>query len=120
MLHQAELAAAGPRPLLSTPQPLKRKAGEFEELPRFHRGYGWSNDTTSMSPSILHTLVADPLPRPPPHLVNDPIIQAALRQHAHNIKVDTPIDVDMFESLLSEHPNQPFVQSVLTGLREGF
>jgi hypothetical protein len=35
-------------------------------------------------------------------------------------EVSTPIKVDVFEGLLADHPNQPFVQSVCTGLREGF
>jgi hypothetical protein len=34
--------------------------------------------------------------------------------------VETPFNVDKFELLLANHPNQPFVQSVMQGLREGF
>jgi hypothetical protein len=34
--------------------------------------------------------------------------------------VETPFDVDKFELLLADHPNQPFVKSVMTGLHEGF
>jgi hypothetical protein len=34
--------------------------------------------------------------------------------------VETPFNVDKFELLLADHPNQPFVQSVMKGLREGF
>jgi hypothetical protein len=37
-----------------------------------------------------------------------------------HIKVDTSFNVDRFENLLADHPNQPFVRSVMTGLREGF
>ena len=36
------------------------------------------------------------------------------------IKVDTPFDVDQFEHLLRDHPNQPYVKSVMDGLRNGF
>ena len=36
------------------------------------------------------------------------------------LKVDTPFNVDRFEALLCDHPNQPFVASVMKGLREGF
>ena len=36
------------------------------------------------------------------------------------IKVRTPFNINKFESLLKDHPNQPFVKSVMTGLREGF
>ena len=40
--------------------------------------------------------------------------------HAHLFRITTPINVDCFQSLLSSHPNQPFVLSVCRGLREGF
>jgi hypothetical protein len=36
------------------------------------------------------------------------------------IKVDTPFNVDRLEAILHDHPNQPFVKSVMRGLREGF
>jgi len=36
------------------------------------------------------------------------------------IKVETPFDVNKFESLLYDHPNQPFVQSIMKGLHDGF
>ena len=34
--------------------------------------------------------------------------------------METPIKIDTFKSLLKDHPNQPFVESVCVGLREGF
>lgn len=37
-----------------------------------------------------------------------------------HIKVETPFNVERFENLLVDHPNQLFVRSVMTGLREGF
>lgn len=43
-----------------------------------------------------------------------------IRDHPELFKVTCLIDVDAFERLLTDHPNQPFVQSVLAGLREGF
>ena len=36
------------------------------------------------------------------------------------IRVETPFNVDRFEAMLYDHPNQPFVKSVMRGLREGF
>lgn len=120
MAERVEVAAAGPRTLPPHPRPLKRKAGEFNELPRFKRGYGWADSKSSISPSLLDTLTAKPLPRPPSHLINDPVIQHALLKHADDIKVETPFDIDKFESLVIDHPNRPFVESVLMGLREGF
>ena len=37
-----------------------------------------------------------------------------------HIRVETPFNVDRFESMLYDHPNQPFVKSVMNGLRFGF
>ncbi|KDR79789.1 hypothetical protein GALMADRAFT_15607, partial [Galerina marginata CBS 339.88] len=61
-----------------------------------------------------------PLPRPPQHEIDNPAVQETLRTHPHLFKIETPINVDVFESLLLSHPNQPFVTSVCKGLREGF
>lgn len=36
------------------------------------------------------------------------------------IKVETPFNINKFESMLTDHPNCPFVDSVMKGLREGF
>ena len=35
-------------------------------------------------------------------------------------RVDTPFNVNRFEALLYDHPNQPFVRSVMDSLRHGF
>ncbi|KAJ6615693.1 hypothetical protein B0H10DRAFT_1690695, partial [Mycena sp. CBHHK59/15] len=61
-----------------------------------------------------------PLPSPPAHLLNDPVVQASLRAMKDHIKVETPFNVEHFENLLVDHPNQLFVRSVMTGLQEGF
>jgi hypothetical protein len=52
--------------------------------------------------------------------MNNPEIQATLLHLNQYIKVDTPFNVNRFENLLADHPNQPFVKSVMKGLREGF
>jgi hypothetical protein len=41
-------------------------------------------------------------------------------QHRGLFAVETPINVDEFESLLTNHPNPKFVQSVLKGFQDGF
>ena len=38
----------------------------------------------------------------------------------HHISVETPFNVDRFESMLYDHPNQPFVKSVMNSLCFGF
>ncbi|KAJ7029248.1 hypothetical protein C8F04DRAFT_893851, partial [Mycena alexandri] len=60
-----------------------------------------------------------PLPRPPQSEYT-PVALKTLSDHSHLFRIVSPIDVDTFESLLVHHPNQPFVRSVVVGLREGF
>ncbi|TFY81466.1 hypothetical protein EWM64_g2543 [Hericium alpestre] len=64
--------------------------------------------------------MASPLPGlPAAELMNEP----ALRTIAENstlFKIVTPVDVNRFEALLVNHPNRPFVDSILHGLRHGF
>ncbi|KAJ3742268.1 hypothetical protein EV360DRAFT_22953, partial [Lentinula raphanica] len=61
-----------------------------------------------------------PLPGPPAHVLNDPFIQKALSAHKEFLKVQTPYDVEKLSTFLLFHPNRPFVESVLEGLRSGF
>ncbi|KAF8811955.1 hypothetical protein BYT27DRAFT_7025313, partial [Phlegmacium glaucopus] len=61
-----------------------------------------------------------PLASPPPHLLNDPGIQSTLLALHDYIRVETPFNVNRFESMLYDHPNQPFVKSVMNSLRYGF
>ena len=73
-----------------------------------------------MLPSALDTETAPSLPLPPQHLLENPVYRAMLEALKDNIHVETPFNVDRFEKLLWDHPNQPFVQSVMRSLREGF
>ena len=102
---------------------LKRKAtDQISEIPRYKRGFVWNKYSSSplLSPSALATESAPPLASPPPHLINDPNIRSSLHSMKNFIKVETPFNVDCFEMLLSDHPNQPFVKSVMNSLRYGF
>ncbi|KAJ8517701.1 hypothetical protein ONZ45_g5144 [Pleurotus djamor] len=116
-----EEAAAGPR-RFEVPKKRGVDSINSSDMPqRYKRGFVWNSQSSSnISPSALYTETAPPLPSPPQHLLNDPIIQAALHAAGDNIKVETPFNVDRFELLLRSHPNRPFVDSVLKGLREGF
>ncbi|KAG6895387.1 hypothetical protein C0993_009619, partial [Termitomyces sp. T159_Od127] len=102
----------------------KRKADtSLLESQRFRRGFVWEPDILSLSftsPSALDTLMAAPLPSPPIKLIEDPVIHQTLAGMKDHIRVETPFHVDRFEALLWDHPNQPFVRSVMRSLREGF
>ena len=107
----------------SCTQQLKRKAiDDLSEIPRYKRGYVWERPSSSpcLSPSALATETALPLASPPSHLIHDPEIQSTLHLLRDFIRVETPFNVDRFESMLYDHPNQPFVKSVMDSLRHGF
>ncbi|KIL63008.1 hypothetical protein M378DRAFT_80362 [Amanita muscaria Koide BX008] len=86
---------------------------------KFHRGLLWSQDEIGVSPTALSTTYDPPLPRPRPCEFR-PEILATISSHPALFRIVTPINVERFQQLLSSHPNQPFVSSVLVGLREGF
>ncbi|CAA7266998.1 unnamed protein product [Cyclocybe aegerita] len=118
----ADLAAVGPKQFVKTDVNLKRPAAApLDVPPRYRRGFVWSNSASLCeSPAALLTLSAPPLPSPPSHLIDDPALISSLSAMQGFVKVDTPFNVDRLESLLSDHPNRPFVDSVIRGLREGF
>ena len=87
--------------------------------PRFHRELLWTLEERGRSPTVDSTYRSAPLPRPPAREFR-PEIKKTLARHAHLFQIVTPINISTFESLLKSHPNQLFVKSVVTGLREGF
>ncbi|KAJ3710975.1 hypothetical protein C8R42DRAFT_690022 [Lentinula raphanica] len=89
-------------------------------LPRFARGVGWRvGERVHGSRTIAYTEVDDPLPRPPPCEYNT-ISMETIQNHPELFHVPRVISTDRLEALLTRHPNQSFVKSVITGLREGF
>ena len=103
----------------------KRKVPDDFSYPAFKRGFIWNNKASLikdpyLSPVVASTLSIELLPSPPSHLMNDLKIITALHTLDRYIDVSTPFNVDKLELLLSSHPNQPFVLSVMQSLREGF
>ncbi|KAF5388279.1 hypothetical protein D9615_000283 [Tricholomella constricta] len=69
---------------------------------------------------LSNTKSAPPLPSPPSHLLINPRILTSLHAMDSHVKVDTPFDVNKLKSMLHDHPNQPFIKSVMNGLRHRF
>ncbi|KIN94154.1 hypothetical protein M404DRAFT_63218, partial [Pisolithus tinctorius Marx 270] len=61
-----------------------------------------------------------PLPQPPPEEFENTVAVDTISSNPHLFQVITPINVDHFEELLHDHPNQNFIQSICCGLCEGF
>lgn len=86
----------------------------------FRRGFLWRDGEDSSSPSADSTVFAQPFADVPPHELRNTAALDSISKNPHIFKIVTPFNVDRFESLLSDHPNRPLVNSVCKGLREGF
>ncbi|THU77394.1 hypothetical protein K435DRAFT_702527, partial [Dendrothele bispora CBS 962.96] len=95
---------------------LKRKAN----LPRYRRGYGWGSESSTFSVTIRRTETNLPLPRPSQREYDNIEAMSTIDKNPNLFKIITPVKVDVFEELLTRHPNKLFVESVCRGFREGF
>ena len=91
--------------------------------PKYARDLLWEED---WYPSVRASAelsedpsVTSPMPLPPARDSFHPDFLRTLDQNPDLFAVVTPIQVDRLEFLLAEHPNHPFVASVLRSLREG-
>jgi hypothetical protein len=70
--------------------------------------------------SALATEIAECLPSPSSHSALNESAYHTIDNRPDLFKIVTPINVDLFETYLINHPNRAFVDSVCCGLREGF
>ena len=78
------------------------------------------NDEMMSRSSAEWTEVARPLASVPVTEFRNILARRTIDSHPDLFVVDTPINIDNLENLLIRHPNCPFVESVLNGLRNGF
>jgi len=62
----------------------------------------------------------DPLPHPPTSELNKIPTNKTICDNPHLFKIVFNININKFTELLTDHPNQPFMQSVIVGLSESF
>ncbi|KAK4695464.1 hypothetical protein P7C70_g8545, partial [Phenoliferia sp. Uapishka_3] len=108
-----------PEPLPTPPEHHLEGVGV---APRLRRLWHWPEPHLDppKTPLLTSTLTAKPLPRPPKAALEDPLYLAALKSHPHLFRHETPLNVDAFEVSLKDHPNRPWVESLLISMREGF
>ena len=99
-----------------------KRSERWRNKPRYARDMIWEPDgmTHPSASTVTASMFEDPIPDVPQneHL-NTPAL-TTIRRNPHLFQIITPINIDLFESYLSSHPNRPFVLSVCRGLREGF
>ena len=88
--------------------------------PKYLRYNIWSEESSVLPASAEWSEFAPPLPSPPIFELCNPVVNKTIADNPSLFKIITPINIDKFEQLLSNHPNQPFVASVCQGLRTGF
>ncbi|OJT12050.1 hypothetical protein TRAPUB_11402 [Trametes pubescens] len=101
---------------------LELRGDRHEEVarPRFLRSFIWDDRAASLKTFTSLSLTHPPVPDVPESVREDPVVNATLANHPELFKIVTPINVDRFEELLEDHPNQDFVKSVVHSLRNGF
>jgi len=98
----------------------RHRENETGLQPKYLRYNLWGADHQKLMTTAEWSETASPLPRPPDAEFKNAVSNSTLSSFPHLFAVHTPINVDRFEALLGHHPNPCFVDSVITGLREGF
>ena len=80
----------------------------------------WTKGSTLSPTTVEWSETALPLPHPPLSETSNLLLNKTIADNPDLFQVLTPIKIDVFKSLLKNHLNLAFVQSVCTGLREGF
>jgi hypothetical protein len=88
--------------------------------PKRARPMHWNDDVEGVSHLALISESLPPLPEVPNDELKNNVVSKTITENEHLFRIVTPINIDRLKSLLINHPNQTFVSSVLTGLREGF
>ena len=76
----------------------------------------WEIGEEEIGPTAKYSLTAKPLPRPSVAATSDQVRMRTIRARPDLFKIVCQIKVDVLERMLTHHPNQPFVDSVLHGL----
>ncbi|EGF99631.1 uncharacterized protein MELLADRAFT_94193 [Melampsora larici-populina 98AG31] len=69
--------------------------------------------------AVNSSINADPLPAAPP-LSSDPLAAYAIKRRPDIFKINCSIYLKNLKFLLKNHPNKPFVNSIILGLTDGF
>ena len=88
--------------------------------PKYLRYNIWDPESDFSPNTADWTLTARPLEGPPQSVLDDELVTKTINDNQYLFKIVTPINVDVFETYLTTHPNRVFVKSVCKGLREGF
>lgn len=86
----------------------------------FLRTFVWDDRAADLKSFADLSLTHAPVPDVPESVREDPVVNMTLENHPELFKIVMPVNVDRFEELLADHPNQGFVKSVVRTLQHGF
>jgi hypothetical protein len=73
--------------------------------PKYRRYNLWGANNQKPMTTAEWSETAVPLPRSPKSELENPVANVTIASHAHLFNVQTPININIFQSLLSSHPN---------------
>jgi hypothetical protein len=115
------LACPATCPVMARHPVKKEIEGEALGLrPKYLRHNLWTPDSDPKLTIALWTHTALPLPRPPQEEFDNLLVRQTIKERPDLFKIVTPIHIPALERLTSSHPNRPFIDSVLEGLKNGF
>ena len=85
----------------------------WENCPRYVRCLVWTNNDPMHTTLTAYTETMPALPSAPTNELNNPVAHTMIRLHPHLFQLITPINIDFLESLLTTHPNQVLVRSII-------
>ncbi|KAF8953265.1 hypothetical protein BDZ97DRAFT_1873249 [Flammula alnicola] len=92
----------------------------LESRPSYVRHFWWGGDDLPRLTLIGQSETLPPLPQVPDSVLAFSPAQQTIREHPKLFPIRTPINVDIFESYLAQHPNPAFAASVVEALCSGF
>ncbi|KAK4698874.1 hypothetical protein P7C70_g7395, partial [Phenoliferia sp. Uapishka_3] len=111
------------RPLAKAkPPPRGHALSGVGVAPKLWRKFHWPppEQDPPRTPLLTSTYSARPLPRPSKVAFDDPLAQAVKCDFPHLFREAPVLNVDGFREGLKDHPNRPWVDSLLWGLQHGF
>jgi hypothetical protein len=93
---------------------------EFGMKPRYLRYNLWTPEADPRVTAADWTISANTLPRPSSDEWQNASALRMVAQRPDLFQIISPIDVSALERLTVTHPNRPFVESVIEGIKDGF
>ena len=101
-------------------RPAEETTTHRKELRQYSPTLIWRTSDSPKVVSAYSTLTAAPLPSAPENELQNDVARKTIAQNPDLFKIVSPIKVGPFEKHLKDHPNQPYVKSVVRALKNGF